>query len=523
MSRFFALFLGLALSLPHPAFALRPAGLEESSPETKNKFLTALGVSPTAAPLASSPAVGLEEGGIEAHWWAMRQQNKAGWFEYELPILSILAVVTEPVSVGQIKDYSGQDEQHIGGVLQRWDSYLEKAQTSAASVPLAGETRVDPGYRASDALVAFIQGKESDPAERINLRESHARIVRAALRKVLPRNAPVREVSPPESAGLEEGGTKRATELRQRAYTATEDQIITQSTDLLERELVPLVERRFDRAMSGMTAALGRGESARNAFQVPDFDAFAMVLPSGKIESIMDHYPTMFPGRGTVEFPLKVSAWDGGIDLKDVELRDGFGQYVYPDLVAAAMVRYNDRLHPPAQPAAGLEEGDAGDRFSLEAASALRGLELESAQAAGSAHVLFNEATIAALFFLHLPADAPLSPNAAVVDIGQGARLMSIAYDAGFSVKAVDDWADRYLVTYNSSITGDIQRATGKAEGMLAERLPGAEPIHISTLPDALNEFGARIKAILESFGLTFQSGTLTDGVIESLYKAAQA
>jgi len=31
------------------------------------------------------------------------------------------------------------------------------------------------------------------------------------------------------------------------------------------------------------------------------------------------------------------------------------------------------------------------------------------------------------------------------------------------------------------------------------------------------------LKALLESFGLTFQSGTLSDRVIEALYKAAQA
>ena len=33
----------------------------------------------------------------------------------------------------------------------------------------------------------------------------------------------------------------------------------------------------------------------------------------------------------------------------------------------------------------------------------------------------------------------------------------------------------------------------------------------------------SKLRAILESFGLSFQSGTLNDSVIGALYKAAQA
>ncbi len=57
--RFTALFLTLVLSLPSPAFALRPeAGLEEQKPEIKQQFLSALGVSPL---VTSAPSPGLEE------------------------------------------------------------------------------------------------------------------------------------------------------------------------------------------------------------------------------------------------------------------------------------------------------------------------------------------------------------------------------------------------------------------------------------------------------------------------------
>ena len=113
----------------------------------------------------------------------------------------------------------------------------------------------------------------------------------------------------------------------------------------------------------------------------------------------------------------------------------------------------------------------------------MRQVQLQETRSTDQAHILYAEATLAALFFLHLPL-SERSPNVAVVDPARGAALRAIAVQAGFSV----------------------------------ERL---EPIR--DLPHALDEFGVRMRSIVESFGFTFPSGTLNNGVLEALHRAAQA
>lgn len=171
-------------------------------------------------------------------------------------------------------------------------------------------------------------------------------------------------------------------------------------------------------------------------------------------------------------------------------------------------------------PAAGAEE------LLVKAGQAISRLRLQAAQPTGQAHILYNEAALAALFFLHLPGaerSIGLSPNIAVVDPARPAALTAIAESAGFPRGDVGLWVFRYVVLYDPQVKGDIKRATRVAETRIAQRLPGATPIHISTLPKALDQFGRRLREILESFGLTFQDGTLDAGAIEALYNASQA
>lgn len=149
-------------------------------------------------------------------------------------------------------------------------------------------------------------------------------------------------------------------------------------------------------------------------------------------------------------------------------------------------------------------------------------VRLESVKPTGQAHILYHEASLAALFFLQVPEDV-LSPNIAVVDPARLETLTAIAQSAGYNLKEIGDWIFRYVVLYDPQTPGDIARATKVAEGRIAQRLPDVRPVQIYTLPDALEEFGARLKAILDSFGLTFQSGTLDEGVISALHRAAQA
>ena len=168
-------------------------------------------------------------------------------------------------------------------------------------------------------------------------------------------------------------------------------------------------------------------------------------------------------------------------------------------------------------------------RIVKEAGQAIQQARLEGVRQTSQGHILYKEATLAALFFLHLPS-GELSPNVAVVDPNRREALRVIAAEAGFSERWIATWQRDYLVEYDGTQAGE-RAATERAEAMIRQRFEDAgfarafqsaiEPI--KDLPSMLNEFGPRLRAILESFGLSFQSGTLNDGVIEALYKAAQA
>ncbi len=177
---------------------------------------------------------------------------------------------------------------------------------------------------------------------------------------------------------------------------------------------------------------------------------------------------------------------------------------------------------PPILPS-WISSGLERSRILGKGGEAMKQLRLESAEKKPLAHILYNEATVAVLFFLHVPPTADLSPNVAVVDPLLRVDLRRIAMGTGFSWADIEVWDGNYLVPYDPEIKRDIERATREAEDRIAQRLPGVIPSSIFSLPDALGEFGAQLKQILSSFGLTFQSGTLTDSVIEALYKVAQA
>ncbi|GEM_PF-5508742 len=166
-------------------------------------------------------------------------------------------------------------------------------------------------------------------------------------------------------------------------------------------------------------------------------------------------------------------------------------------------------------------------QMNARAGEALGGLKLESARETGRAHILYNEAGLAALFFLHDRGASP-SPNVAVVDPLRHEQMRAIAEaarkKAGWTPAQIARWDSIYVVEYTP---GDRERgigwATQEAERRISERLPGVPPLLIFTLPRALSEFGAKLRALLDSFGLSFQSGTLADQVMQALYKAAQA
>ncbi|GEM_PF-5744443 len=184
------------------------------------------------------------------------------------------------------------------------------------------------------------------------------------------------------------------------------------------------------------------------------------------------------------------------------------------------------RKHQIARQGLGQEEIRLAST-EARAGDALGQLRLEAVVRTGHAHILYDEAGLAALFFLHYRGEYP-SPNVAVVDPLRHGQLRAIAEaagkKAGWTQEQIDAWDETYVVAY---IPGDSKNgigwATQEAEQRIAERLPGVPPLLIFTLPDVFAEFGAKLKAHLDSFGLSFQSGTLMDQLTQFLYEAAQA
>ena len=156
------------------------------------------------------------------------------------------------------------------------------------------------------------------------------------------------------------------------------------------------------------------------------------------------------------------------------------------------------------------------------AGEALRRLRPATIRQVDQSHILYDNAAVAALALLHVP-HQELSPNIAVVDAGWNERLARIAFDAGFSKEQVRRWQENYLIVYDRAVPGDIRRATQEATIRLAERLPGVSPRLIHSLPAALDEFGFWLKYVLDQFGLTYESGVLTQDLMEDLYRAVQA
>jgi hypothetical protein len=137
------------------------------------------------------------------------------------------------------------------------------------------------------------------------------------------------------------------------------------------------------------------------------------------------------------------------------------------------------------------------------------------------AHIFYNEATLAVLFLLDLPA---LFPNIAVVDPLRRETLVAMAEEAGFSKEQVAAWEESYLIVYSLKDTErGIFWAKQEAERRLARHFPGLAVEPVLLLPKALDTFRKKIEDLLRSFGLTFQSEAQKSRVTEALYRAAQA
>ncbi|PIQ81506.1 MAG: hypothetical protein COV76_08525 [Candidatus Omnitrophica bacterium CG11_big_fil_rev_8_21_14_0_20_64_10] len=173
--------------------------------------------------------------------------------------------------------------------------------------------------------------------------------------------------------------------------------------------------------------------------------------------------------------------------------------------------------------AAGLE---ATAQTISEGLAALRQLESRPTQGPSYAWILYNEAAVAALFYLAAPtsAEGELYPTVAVVDTETQERLVAWAAAAGYGAADVTAWNTNYLLSYTAGNREDYDRASEAAERIVRDRVEGSARLRrLYGLPDVREKFGDKIRLILNAFGLSFGPGMTLERVIDALYAAAQA
>ncbi len=157
---------------------------------------------------------------------------------------------------------------------------------------------------------------------------------------------------------------------------------------------------------------------------------------------------------------------------------------------------------------------------------------LGAASAEGQGHILYNEATLAALFFLHAPELD--SPVIAVVDPARLKQLRTIAWNAGFTEEQIRQWEADHVEPWDpdapegAAIARSVDEAERRARERIAKQmgLPEDAPVEpkiIFTLPRARAEFGVRLEGLLKSFGFTLYSEGLSPALVQALYEVAQA
>jgi hypothetical protein len=116
----------------------------------------------------------------EDHWRRMRSRDEEDWFNDQLPVLVALTAVREPVSIDLLSEFSKiPDIRKIRRVLQTWEQFLYTAQASGDVGQPQKRFRL---YHAS--FHDFITAKDEVGDERVHLKQAHANIANALLRRI---------------------------------------------------------------------------------------------------------------------------------------------------------------------------------------------------------------------------------------------------------------------------------------------------------------------------------------------------
>lgn len=104
----------------------------------------------------------------EDHWRRMKFQSENDWFDFKLPIVIVLSVVKEPVSLELISKFSKvSDFRRIRSVLNEWKQFLYERR-------IVYESEIIKQWRVyHDSFREFIASKDEVDGEHVVLRVTH--------------------------------------------------------------------------------------------------------------------------------------------------------------------------------------------------------------------------------------------------------------------------------------------------------------------------------------------------------------
>jgi hypothetical protein len=115
----------------------------------------------------------------EDHWRRMRSNSEDEWFTLQLPVLLVLTVVAEPVTISDILDLSNiSGRARLLGVIEKWGPFLHETKAGH----MARRYRL---YH--NSFREFISAKQQVQDERVSLTEAHGQVAKQLISRLLVR------------------------------------------------------------------------------------------------------------------------------------------------------------------------------------------------------------------------------------------------------------------------------------------------------------------------------------------------
>ena len=118
----------------------------------------------------------------EDHWRRMRSQNEDEWFRLQLPVLLVLTVVAEPVTVSEILELTNMSSRaQLLSVIEKWGPFLHESIATGTT-----ERR----YRLyHSSFRDFIDAKQQVQDERVSIPQAHGQVAKQLISRLIDRRS----------------------------------------------------------------------------------------------------------------------------------------------------------------------------------------------------------------------------------------------------------------------------------------------------------------------------------------------